>query len=161
MSLLATGWDGAERDAWGRFGQDFGERAFGERSLDAGQGLVETAMQGAQNRPVGRDPERALADSPDRINGIDDLENRQPIGRFRQNKSAMQTALRCDQPRTSQALQDLGKISVRNASDVRNLLCSARLGKLVGEISRGPQCIFDRLGNHKSEALGQFRTSLS
>lgn len=61
----------------GRLGQDFGERRVSKRRFDRRQGVVHSSVQRTESHPVSLQSQGALPNAGDRLNRIDDIENRQ------------------------------------------------------------------------------------
>ncbi len=103
--------DGAERRAAAGGGEEFVDGGGGEGALDRFDRFVEPLVHGAEIGPVRIDPEWATVDPSDRVDGVDDFQNGDLLGRPGECESAAETSPGEDDPCLSQGLEDLGEIA--------------------------------------------------
>ena len=108
------------------FGHHIGDSGFSEHPLDTRGGGIKPAMQRAEVQGMVRIAQRALSDAARRLNGRDDVEQRERIGRDRKSEPAIQAALRGDQPGSAEDLEDLGQVTGGDSGAVGDLLGGQR-----------------------------------
>jgi hypothetical protein len=117
-----------------RFGQHVRHGGFTKHSFDPRGGGVEAAVQRAEVQRVVGVADRTLSDAPRRLDRGDDRQQRKRIRRDRQRESAVEPALRRDDPAAAERLEHLGEVPRRDPRPFGDLLSGQRgAGGLRGE----------------------------
>lgn len=128
--------------------QQVRQGGFTESSLDHGRGLVELPVKRTQPRAVLRATQGTLTNPLDRLDGVDHIKKPNTFRRASERETAMQAALRADQPGPPEQLHDLGEVAQRHLGSHGNLLRGERAVRPTGQMHHGPQGIFGGLRDH-------------
>lgn len=105
------------------------------------EGIVEAFVEGAEVDAVRRDVERALVDALDRIDGVDDFEDRELVSRFREPESAAEAAAGIDETGAAEHLEHLGEVAGRYLGGSGDPLGGGDFAIGLGDGDDGPKCV--------------------
>jgi hypothetical protein len=106
-------------------------------------------MQRAKRMSVGLEFKRAGVDAPDGVDGGDDGEEGNSVRRGDEREAAMLAALRRDDARAGEGVEDLGEIVVRDACDLRDLEAGERSVGILSESDGSAEGVFSSAGDHR------------
>ncbi len=124
-----------------RLGHQLLDRGLPVQRLDHADPFVEASVQGAEVPFVDDPAQRTFDDPLHRVHGLDHLQDGQLTRRPGQHVAAPQPPLGVDQPRLTQRLQDLRKITHGHQRRGRNPLRRHGLPNLAPQEDHRPECI--------------------
>lgn len=139
----------AERHAPRGLVKNVGQGRSAECLFNHGKGIVEPAMKRTEAKAVRGQTQRTSFDPLNGLHGINNFKNRQIRGLLGERHAAAQPPLRVNNPRSSEVLQNLGKIRARNLGYASDLFGRTGLWRLAGKIANGPKGVFDGLRKHR------------
>lgn len=107
-------------------------------------------MEWAQRQRVRLNPQRTIANSLERLHGIDDVPKRQLARGPREHEPAVDATLGADQFYTGEPTHEFREVGRRNARNLRDLLDGAGLPVVLGDGDDGAERVLDGLGDHAS-----------
>lgn len=99
-------------------------------------------------RLVAGESEGTTPDPANRLDGVDDVENGNLLGRGYQREAALLASLRLDQPCPDETLHHFGEVVGRNLGGGCDRLASDATLTMVGEPDDGAQGVFSSAGEH-------------
>ncbi len=127
------------------FFQDFSNCCLLERLFRGGHHVVHPTMQRTQATGMTRPLQWAPCDAVKRIDGLDNVEDRQVRRRAGQCEPAMQSSLRTHDAGSTEPLHYLGQVPGRSIDAGGELICGAGSPRLTTQKDHGSQGIFGGL----------------
>ena len=118
-----------------------------KRRLRRGERLIEFSVQWTKFG-VRREPKRAFANTLDRRDGVDDVQDSDLVRRTSQLVTAPGSRSGPNQPRRRQILEHAIEVGTRRLGQPREHVCGFRLRRSARQANDRSQRVFGRLGNH-------------
>lgn len=146
--LLSYGRDVAKGLARVRFHQQLANLGVSEERLNHGCRIIQPLMERTKMLAMCFKVQRAMIDPFHRVDGVDDVQNREVVKRACQDVTPVETAMRIDEPSLSEGLEHFGQIPAGNLGRGCDLTGGRRPARVATEIDDRAQGVFGSLSDH-------------